>query len=321
MKHYLGIDMGGTNIAVGVIDETYRFVAKHNVKTNRQQSFQQTVAEIAAAGKKALEMAGLTEKDIDYIGVVVPSTIHPKTKNIVFANNLGWKDCDFLGEFKKSWDIPICLANDADGAALGEVLAGAAVAYNSALMLTLGTGVGGSIILDNKLFLGGDGIGLEPGHSTIVAGGVPCTCGQKGCLESYASVTALIRETIVAMGKNPRSLMCEMCDYDIRKVNGRLAFDAAKKGDASAIAVVDEYIFYLANGIASFITTLRPEVIILGGGISNECDEMLFDPLRKKVFELYYEPVLLGVPPIIRAKLGNDAGIIGAALLGAQDKL
>ena len=222
MKYYLGIDLGGTNIATGVIDENYQFVARHSVPTKGTRPFETVVRDIAAAARAVVEQAGLTEKDIGYVGIGAPSTIEPGTQRIVFANNLGWKKADLAGEFKKHWDIPVHIANDADCAALAESIAGAAKDYDNVLMLTLGTGVGGSFVMNKKIYLGGNGYGCEPGHSILVYNGVQCTCGRRGCLEAYASVTALIRETIEMMAACPTSLMCEMCGGNMNRVSLKL---------------------------------------------------------------------------------------------------
>ncbi len=315
--YYLGIDLGGTNIAVAVMDENYKFVGKYKTPTNARRSFEEIVADMADAAKKAVADAGLTLEDVLHVGIGVPSTIDPDTRNVVFANNLGWKDLDIIGEFKKHIDLPIYVANDADCAAYGEAIAGAAKDYKNVLMLTLGTGVGGGIIMDNKIFTGGNGHGCEPGHTTIVMDGMTCTCGRKGCLEAYASVTGLIRDTICAIVSYPDSIMYNLCDGDMNKVNGRTAFDAAKQGDKPAQEVVDNYIHYLAVGLSSFVTCLRPQVILLGGGVSNE-GENLLAPLRQKVYEMAYAGDLMPNTPVLRATLGNDAGIIGAAFLGKQ---
>ncbi len=317
MNYYLGIDLGGTNIAVGVIDENYNFVSKHSTPTLARRPFDVVVADMADASVKALEMAGLTIADIKHIGIGAPSPINPVSQNVMLAGNLGWKNADVIGEFKKHIDIPVFVANDADCAAYGEAIAGAAKNYNNVLMLTLGTGVGGGIILNKKIFLGGNGYGCEPGHVTLVTDGEPCACGRKGCLEAYASVTAFIRDTIRAMAADPCSIMHEMCEHDMRKVNGHTAFDAAKKGDKAGTKVVSNFIHYLASGISGFINLLRPEIVIIGGGVSNQGDYLL-EPLRKEVYASVHALEEVPKTPIIKAELGNDAGIIGAAFLCAQ---
>lgn len=316
MKYYLGIDLGGTNIAVGVLDENYQFVAKHSVPTLRQREASEIVRDMADAAKTALGMADLKQEEIEWVGIGAPSTINPIKKNIIFANNLRWKDYDLISAFREHFDAPVFLANDADCAALGEALAGEAKAYDSSVLITLGTGIGGGVILNKKIYSGGNGFGCEPGHTTIKYDGELCSCGRRGCLEAYASVTALIRDTIRAMAGDPGSVMHALCEHDMRKVNGRTAFDAARQGDATARQVVDNYINYLAVGIANFSIFFRPQAFIIGGGISNEGDYLL-EPLRRRVKELdLYSEKIVPQPAILKASLGNDAGIIGAAFIG-----
>lgn len=317
MGYYLGIDLGGTNIAVGVMDDTYRFVAEYHTPTLGERGFEAIIADMADAAVKTLEKAQLTLTDIPYVGIGVPSSINPVTKRIVYANNLQWKDDDVIGEFRKHLDIPVYLANDADAAALGEAVAGAAKDYTNVLMLTLGTGVGGSIILNQQIFAGGDGYGCEPGHSTIVMDGRLCTCGRKGCLEAYASVTALIKDTKEAMKAHPDSLMHQIAEK-VGKVNGKTSFDAAKQGDKAAIEVVEHYIHYLSVGISSLETVFRPEVIILGGGVANQGD-YLIEPIKHKVHTMSLSAENTPAIPVLHAILGNNAGIIGAALLGKKE--
>lgn len=314
MKYYLGIDLGGTDIKVGVVDEKYNIIAKHVRPTFADRDAEDVIADMAAAGKAALESAGLSEKDILNVGVGIPGAVNSNTNTIVFAPNLKWKNFSFIPVFQKYWDIPVFIGNDADVAVLGEVYAGAAREYDSAVMLTLGTGVGGGIVFDKKLFKGGGGLGTEPGHIIINAGGELCMCGAKGCLEAYTSVTGLIREAIRIMEKYPDSMLNKMCNGDNSFINGKIIFDAAKEGDVAAKIIVSDYVKYLGAGIATFCNALRPEVILLGGGLCN-AGALLFDPLSDIVDSLYFSPDGAGPPPILRAELGNDAGTIGAALL------
>ena len=315
MKYYLGIDLGGTNIVAGVVDEQYKIIQKSERPTQLKRSYEEIVADMAATAIDALTATGLTRTDVSYVGIGVPSTINPITQQVVFANNLGWKNKDLVSEFQKSWNIKVCVGNDADCAALGECYVGAGRDYDNIIMITLGTGVGGGIVLNKKVFLGGDNIGVEPGHTVLVHDGFPCTCGQKGCLEAYASVTALIRQSIDAMLVYPHSLMWEECGYDLNKVEGRTSINAARRDDPAAKEVVEQYINYLASGLGSMVTILRPQALVIGGGLSN-AGEFLLQPLREKVATSIYAPDIMGCPPVIRAELGNDAGIIGAAVVG-----
>ena len=313
-RYFVGIDLGGTDIKVGVIDENYCLISKYVTPTLSNRSVDEIVADMAAAAKTAVKKAGISERDIRHIGVGIPGTVNSKTNMIVFTPNLGWRSIDFISIFKKYWDIPVFLGNDADAAALAEVYAGAARGYENAVVLTLGTGVGGGLIFDKKVFTG-CGFGTEPGHIIIVVDGEPCGCGARGCLESYASVTALIREAKRIMAEYPDSLLHELCGGDVSRVNGRIVFNAAKKDDFAAKSVVAEYVKYLGAGIASLCNTLRPQVVILGGGV---CDagEPLFGPLDKIVESLIFVTEEGETPAILKAELGNDAGIIGAALFG-----
>jgi len=313
-KYYLGIDLGGTDIKAGVIDEKYNLLAKHVVPTQAKRPAEEVIADMAAAGKKVVSMAGIRENDIVHIGIGVPGAVNRLKNTIILAPNLNWRNIDFIPMFKKHWDIPVFLGNDADAAALAEVYAGAARDYNNIILLTLGTGVGGGFVFDKKIFTG-CGFGTEPGRTIIVVDGEPCACGAKGCLEAYASVTALIREAVKIMKKYPDSLLHKLCDGDLSHVNGRIIFDAVKQGDPAAKIIVDDYVKYLGAGIASLCNALRPQAVILGGGVC-QAGKPLFDPLDSIVESLIFKTGDGEIPPILKAELGNDAGIIGAALFG-----
>jgi len=311
-KFYLGIDLGGTDIKAGVIDKSFNIIAKHVTPTIPKRPAEEMIADLAAAGKAVVKKAGISEGDILHVGIGVPGTINSKTNVVVLAPNVGWKNIDFIPIFRKYWDIPVYIGNDADAAALGEVYAGAARGYDNAVVLTLGTGVGGGFVFDRKIFTG-SGFGTEPGHIIIVVDGEPCSCGARGCLESYASVTALIREAKCIMSEYPDSLLHELCNRDDSRINGRIIFDAAKQDDTAAKIIVADYVKFLGAGIASLCNALRPQVVILGGGVCN-AGEPLFNPLKKIVESLIFVTGDGEIPPILKAELGNDAGIIGAAL-------
>ena len=247
-------------------------------------------------------------------GIGMPSCVNPVTNLLVHSNNFGWKNVPIYEHLKKHISLPTYISNDANCAAYGEVLAGAAKRYTDAVMLTLGTGVGGGIIINKKIYSGHDTMGAELGHTKLVYNGVQCTCGQLGCLESYCSSTALIRRTKESVKANPDSLILEMAGQDINKIDGEMVFESSRKGDSLATALVEEYISYLAAGISTFITIFRPQAIILGGGIAHAGD-MLLEPLNKKLYTCTFAAEVIGIPQVIRAELGNDAGIIGAALL------
>ena len=308
MDRYIGIDVGGTNIAAGLVEKDGRIVKKKSVPAGAGRPFPLIVEEMAALAR---ELAGAAE--IGSVGIGVPSTIDPRNGRVLFANNLGWRDLDLAEEFKKHWDIPVLLGNDADCAALGEALAGYGGSYENVVFVTLGTGFGGGIILGGRLFKGGDNSGIEPGHIPLVFDGLPCTCGLRGCLESYASASALIRQTREKMEADRDSLLWKICGKDPGAVDGRTAFDAARVGDRAAAEVVEAFVGYAAAGIGSLITLYRPQAVIVGGGLSSEGDYLL-GPLYRETKRRIYASELM--PPILKARLGNDAGIVGAALLG-----
>jgi len=315
-SYYVGIDLGGTDIKIGIINEDFQIVEKRVVPTFSSRSVENVIADMVAMSKALVKMAGLDERDILYVGVGIPGTINSKTNIVTLAPNIGWKNIDFIKSFKEHWDIPVYIGNDADAAALAEVYTGAAKGYDNAIVLTLGTGVGGGLVFDRKIFTG-NGFGTEPGHIIIVVDGEPCTCGARGCLEAYASVTALIREALRIMDKHPESLMHKLCGGNETQVTGKMIFDAAKREDDAAKTIVADFIRHLGAGIASLCNALRPQVVIIGGGISN-AGPQLFEPLEDIVKSLIFTTDEGCFPPINKAELGNDAGIIGAALFGVN---
>jgi len=313
MKYRIGVDMGGTAIKAGVIDENNRIISKISIPTDPSLSFEVIVKDLADGAKAVAQKSGFSIEDFPCMGVGMPGSLNPQTGLLVFSNNVGWKNVPFQKELEKHIPIPIYIGNDANCAVIGEAIAGAAKDRKNVVMLTLGTGVGGGIIIDRKLFCGADGMGVELGHMFLVLDGELCTCGIKGCVEAYASVTALIRQTRAMMELHPESTMH---DYAKREGNitGRTSFDCAKLGDQAALNVVKQYTRYLAATIGSLVTIFRPEVILIGGGLSNEKD-FLLGRLNECVGDYTFAADIIGIPPIIKAELGNDAGIIGAAYL------
>jgi glucokinase len=314
MKYYLGLDVGGTNLVAGVVDENYTILSKERLVTNASRSIDEITSDMAEVSRKAVSSAGLELSDISSWGIGMPSCVNPKTNLLVHSNNFGWKNVPVYDYLAKYLSLPTYIANDANCAVYGEVLAGVAKDYTDAVMLTLGTGVGGGIVIDKKIYSGYDTMGAELGHTKLVYNGVRCTCGQKGCLESYCSSTALIRQTKEAVETTPGSLIMELCEGDKNKIDGEIVFTAAKQDDKLAKELVDDYIAHLAAGISTFITIFRPQVIILGGGIAHAGD-FLLKPLNEKLYESTFAAEIIGIPPVVRAELGNDAGLIGAAFL------
>ena len=314
MKYYVGIDLGGTNIVAGVVDEEYNIIAKASTKTNCPRPEKEIADDMARMAIEAVKNAKLSMDQIEWIGVGTPGIANSETGIIEYSNNLGFKNTPMVKYIQETIDKPVFIENDANAAAYGEFVAGAAKGANDAVCITLGTGVGGGIIINKKIYSGFNFAGAEIGHTVINVDGPQCTCGRKGCFEVYSSATGLIRMTNEAIAKHPESILKEEAD-DHGKVSARTAFNAMRRGDAAAKQVVDDYIKYLACGIANTINIFQPDILCIGGGVCNEGDPLLL-PLKELVANEVYTRNSEKNTEIVIAKLGNDAGIIGAAFLG-----
>ena len=314
MKYYIGIDLGGTFVKAGVVDENYNIIAKASVDSADVSGQPEKVADrMAECAKAALEKANLTMDDVENIGIGAPGSVDPDTGMIIYANNLNFLNTPMRAYLEARTGKKIYLENDANVAAYGEVLAGAAKGYNDAIVITMGTGVGGGIIIDGKIYSGFNHFGGELGHSVIVKDGWQCTCGRKGCLEAYASATGLIKMTQEAMKADKDSKMWEIAG-SLEQVNGKTAFDAMRMDDASGKAVVDNYVAYLGCGLSNYVNIFQPEVLLIGGGISKE-GETLLAPLREILEKETYGISGVKSTTLKTCALGNDAGTIGAAFL------
>ncbi len=308
---YIGIDLGGTNIAAGIVDEKGNILKKDSVPTLAERPIEEIVNDMASLCRRLLAEENISIDDIEAIGLGCPGTVDSQNGVIAYANNLKMKNTpirEMLGARFPGKRIK--LENDANAAAFGEYAVNGGGA-GSFVFITLGTGVGGGVIIDGKLYKGFNGAGAELGHTTLVLDGEPCSCGRNGCWEAYASVTALIRQTKAAMDSAPDSSMHRWVEEN-GKVSGRTAFDCARNGDKAAQAVVDNYVKYVADGIVDTINIFQPETLLIGGGISKE-GEYLLGPIREYV-EKYDYNKYMPKTKIGAATLFNDAGIIGAAL-------
>ena len=308
----IGIDIGGTSIKGAAVDSNGRVYETFSMPFVKGEPGDVTVKKLASIVKEYIASFDL-DKKIAGIGIGCPGTLDIKNGVVNYSNNLGWNNLPLVDIMHEQLPYPIRLTNDANAASLGEAKFGAGKAYETIIMLTLGTGVGGGIIIDGKLFEGNEGKGGELGHSVIVVDGEPCTCGRKGCLEAYASATALIRDAKKAMRSNKRSLMWKISP-DIDLVGGRVPFEAAKQGDPTALAVIDNYVKYLGEGILNFCNIFRPNVVVLSGGLAN-AGAFLFDKVNKYVEERYYGYKSTPAVKVVPAELGYDSGKIGAAAL------
>ena len=311
--YLLGVDIGGTAIKIGVLDEFGKIIRKTQIKT-QNLSQESEIKNVAKAIDKLLEENKISKSQIKGVGVGCPGAIDGDRGIVKYSSNLKWKDFCLKSELESLIKLPVRLANDADAATLGEAIFGSAKGYKTVIMLTLGTGVGGGIVINKKLYEAPKGMGAELGHIVVKKGGLPCGCGRRGCLEQYASATALIRQTKTAMLKNPNSLLWEVSKNDINNVDGKTSFIAERLGDKTAKRVINNYISYLGEGLLDYCNIFRPDAIVIGGGISNE-GEILISKLVKylKKYEYGYK----GTPraEILLASLKNDAGIIGSGSL------
>lgn len=310
----LGIDLGGTNIAAGVVDENFKIVGTGKVKTGADRPAESIADDMAQAARLAVKDAGLEISDITSLGIGSPGAIIPTTGVVAYANNLNFKNVPLCAMLKERLGIDAYIENDANAAAFGELLAGAGRGCKDFVAITLGTGVGGGVIIDGKIFSGSNNAGTELGHTVICVDGIHCSCGRDGCLEAYASATALIRQTKDEMSRCPDSVMWELVNGDTDRVSGITAFDAMRKGDAAGQRVVDKYLRYVAVGITNMINIFQPEVLCIGGGISKEGDTII-NPITDFVKRERYTRNIEKQTVIKTAALGNDAGIIGAAYL------
>lgn len=308
--YYIGIDLGGTNIAVGIVDENYKIVRKGSTPTLANREPEEIIKDMGNLCMRLLKEEGIDVSEIAHAGIASPGSIDPKEGIVVYSNNLPFSHFPIVKLLKKYLPVEnIYIENDANAAALGEAMGGAAAGAEIAVMITLGTGLGGGVIINGKIYSGFNFAGAELGHTVIEYDGAQCSCGRKGCWEAYSSATALVRMTKEKMLEAKDSLMWEMVEGNIDKVSARTAFAAMKKGDKAGSEVVDKYISYLACGISNMIDLFRPNVLCIGGGVCNERDYLL-KPLMKliKTYDKNETKICI-------AELGNDAGIVGAAAI------
>ena len=308
---YIGIDVGGTNLKAGLVDETGKILAVERCPLNFQgpEQFAEDVARLAAS---AAGKGGVAPESLAYVGMGLPGAV--SGGDILFTTNIPMKDVPIERLFRRHLDLPLLLGNDADCAAVGEFFCGAGRGTRDFAVVTLGTGIGCGLLLGGKLH--GGPASSEAGHLVICHGGELCNCGRRGCWERYASATALIQQTKAAMAAHPESLLHAIAAENGGVVEGRTAFQAAQAGDETALAVCRQYVEYLADGTISLINILRPEAVAIGGGVAAAPEQLLLEPLREIVARESFSSHGGITTRVLRAELGNDAGIIGAAMLG-----
>jgi glucokinase len=319
--YYIGIDLGGTNIAAGIVNEDGQIIYKESIPTQKKRNQQAIMEDMAKLSLKLLDEAGIKFQELQSIGVGSPGSPNPDEGIIIYNNNLGFRNAPIRKVIQKEIPVPVYLDNDANCAALAEGLLGAAGGVKYSVTITLGTGIGGGIIMNNEIYSGFNNAGAELGHMVILSGGKECTCGRKGCWEAYASATALIKLTQEAALKNHDSLLYTLVDGDLTLITAKTSFDAAKQGDPVANKVVQDYIGYLSEGVINIINIFQPEILVLGGGVSKQGDYLL-NLLLERINQDAYSREEIPKTKLRTALLGNDAGIIGAALLGfSQEQL
>jgi len=304
----VGIDIGGMSVKIGVVDNEGRILKKDKVVTDVDGGYIKIIDDI---GKSVEKLVDPKDRDFVGIGIGCPGAINSATGTVDRAYNLKWENVPLAELLARYINKPIKVSNDANVAALGETMFGVGRMYENTIFITLGTGVGGGIIIDNKLYEGNESKGAELGHMVLVVDGEPCTCGRRGCMEAYCSASALIRETRRAMEANKDSLMWQYSP-SLDSVDGKTAFECSKKGDAAANAVVDYFVKYLGEGMLNFANIFRPQAIILGGGVCAQGDYLIYklkDYCKDRNYGFYGTPRF----DILTAQLGNDAGMIGAA--------
>lgn len=308
----IGIDLGGTNIAVGLVDQDLNLVYQTSRPTDLPKTPERLADDIHALVVEMLAERGLTEQDVGCAGIGIPGTVNQAEGTVEYANNFGFDNVPFVRLLQERFACPLLAANDAGAAAWGEYLAGCGKGAKSMVAVTLGTGVGGGIILNGRLWGGCNAAAGELGHMVLHTGGRPCTCGRKGCFEAYASATALVQRAREAVADAPGSLLTKA------PIDGRAVFATAKAGDETAARVLDDFITDLAEGVANIINILQPELLCIGGGLSGAGDQLLV-PLREKTAPMIYSRYSRRNTRLELASLGNAAGIIGAAGLDRQE--
>ncbi len=310
----IGMDVGGTGIQMGVVDDQGRILEKGAVVTRTDLPFPEQIAQMAECALDTLRRSGYGLDDLLSVGAGVPGVADQRTGIIPLCTNLGWHNVPFRDELRKHIDKPIFIDNDATVAGLAESIAGVSAGTSSSVFITLGTGVGGGIVINGRVWSGAHGIGSEIGHMTLELDGEPCTCGNRGCLERYCSATAIIRMAKERLEFYPDSLILEDCGGDTSKINARMVFDAAKKGDPLGEKVFRRYVLFLSQAINTITAILDPEMFVLGGGVSKS-GAFLLDAVRAEVPKYALFKDAFPLPRIELARLGTDAGIIGAAML------
>lgn len=307
-KYYAGIDIGGTFIKCGIVSENGEIIIKDKIPTKAKRPYSEIIKDMADIVNKLSNESGVK---LTSVGVSVPGTVDSQNGVVIYCNNINWKMKPIVKELSALLGIPVFITNDANAAALGEMFTGTGKNYKNIILITLGTGVGGGIIINNNLYEGYMSAGAELGHMVIRKNGIKCSCGRKGCFEQYSSAKALIEQAKSGMLKDNQSKLWEICQNNVENLCGETFFEGLKQNDNTAKKVFKKYIDYLADGITNIVNIFRPEIILIGGGISAFGD-ILLNPLKRLVNKRAYGGNKYAHVKIEIAQLGNDAGLLGA---------
>ena len=318
---YVGVDIGGTNLKAGLVDENGVLLATQKMKVASIADDDGLAWTVASLVQELAHTVNISVSDVASVGVGVPGTVEIRSGSINYTCNLPLRNVPQRKLFHRYLSIPLYIENDANCAALAEFLVGAGRDSKRFVTITLGTGVGAGIVHNGKIYHGANGMAGEVGHMVIQRGGLPCPCGRHGCWEQYASATALKRMTAAALAAHPHSILAQVVAENEGRVSGQSAFIAARRGDPVGQQVCDEYVDYLACGVVNVVNIFQPDTMAIGGGVSNEAEEQLLLPVQQRVAR---ESIPCGRDRrtrIVKAELGNRAGIIGAALLGKNKRI
>ena len=318
---YVGVDIGGTNLKAGLVDENGVLLATQKMKVASIADDDGLAWTVASLVQELAHTVNISVSDVASVGVGVPGTVEIRSGSINYTCNLPLRNVPLRKLFHRYLSIPLYIENDANCAALAEFLVGAGRDSKRFVTITLGTGVGAGIVHNGKIYHGANGMAGEVGHMVIQRGGLPCPCGRHGCWEQYASATALKRMTAAALAAHPHSILAQVVAENEGRVSGQSAFIAARRGDPVGQQVCDEYVDYLACGVVNVVNIFQPDTMAIGGGVSNEAEEQLLLPVQQRVAR---ESIPCGRDRrtrIVKAELGNRAGLIGAALLGKNKRI
>lgn len=314
---YIGIDVGGTTAKAGVVDEEGKILAKSVCRTGKERAFEDIAADMAELCRRVVRESGHEMADIAAVGVGIPGEQDPRSGLVAFCNNLGWVNVPLMQRLREALGLGVYVDNDANVAALAESAFGASRDVKSSILVTLGTGVGGGIVENRRVRTGAHGVGGEIGHMVVVVDGEKCNCGHRGCWEKYASATAIIRMGRALMEEKPDCALARQLGGDAAQLNAKAVLDLAKAGDADCMGIFETYVKYLCVGLANLINIYDPDMIVLGGGVAYAGD-FLLDAVRAALGDYVYCPALSWAR-VELARMGNDAGIIGAAMLGRAE--